>query len=119
LKYVPSLKASVLLLIIMSTAIASCAAEPIGELRVIAADQTVENPIRDVLEVTVGEESFYPDLAAGGSPFQATDWLPGEQVDVVFWPNAEEEPTIRVTLSIPSDHSPGGQLTLVAEVEDN
>lgn len=119
MKYSPRQRASILLLTAAATAIASCAAEPVGELLVIAADQTVENPIRDVLEVVVGSESFYPGLAAGGLPFHATDWLPGDQVEIVFWPNAEEEPTIRVTLSIPGDYSPGGQLTLVAEVEDD
>lgn len=97
----------------------SCAATPAGELHLVAADQTVENPIRDVLEVVISGEAFYPDLAAGGSPILTVEWMPGDTVDIDLWPNAVEESPIHITLAIPTDREPGGQLTLVAEVEDN
>lgn len=97
----------------------SCAATPAGELHLVVADQTVENPIRDVLEVVVGGETFYPDLAAGGSPILTAEWMPGDDVGIDLWPNAVDESPIHITLAIPADREAGGQLTLVAEVEDN
>jgi hypothetical protein len=97
----------------------SCAAQPVGELQLVAADQTIENPIRDVFEIVVAGQPFYPDMAAGGSPIESVEWSPGDEIPITFWPNALDEEPIQMTLEIPPDYEAGSTLTLVAEIGDN
>ena len=97
----------------------ACAAQPVGELQLVAADQTIENPIRDVFEIVVAGQPFYPDMAAGGSPIESVEWSPGDEIPITFWSNALDEEPIQMALEIPSDYEAGSTLTLVAEIGDN
>ena len=90
-----------------------------GALQLVVADQTVENPIRDVIEVTInGDDPVYPDSAAGGSPSVAGSWTAGEPLSLILWKNANEEAEITWPIDVPTEYD-SDMLTVVVEIEDN
>jgi hypothetical protein len=90
-----------------------------GDLQLIVADQTVENPIRDVVEIRLGDgTTIYPDSAAGGSPTDGGTWAAGDVIELTIWPNAADEPIIPLSLAMPETADPE-TVSLIVEIEDD
>jgi hypothetical protein len=89
-----------------------------GDLQLVVADQTTENPVKDVVEITVSDGvALYPDSSAGGSPADGGEWVAGETLSIAMWANASDESPFVWTVPVPDSFS-GESLTLVIEVED-
>jgi hypothetical protein len=90
------------------------------ELQLVVADQTVENPIKDVIEIDVGDEGpLYPDSAAGGSPTSAGSWTAGAPLLLRLWANATEESSIEWSFTLPDQADEASIVTVVLEIEDD
>ena len=110
--------ANLLTLLVLLSACGSAVSE--GALQIVVADQTSENPPRDVVEFVVGEAAtpLYPDSSRGGTPTDAGTWRAGETLTVTLWPHAADEKPLTFTINVPSDLNVG-QISLVVEIEDD
>lgn len=104
----------------MMAGLLGCSSGPVeGALQLVVADQTSENPPRDVVEFRLGDDStIYPDSAAGGSPTEAGTWTAGETLAVVMWPAGQEEAPVPIAVEIPAE-TDAKTLSLVIEIEDD
>lgn len=90
-----------------------------GDLQLVVADQTVENPVKDVIEVTINsDDPLYPDSAPGGSPSHAGSWTAGETLSLILWHNASEESEVAWPIDVPAEFD-SDTLTVVVEIEDD
>ncbi len=108
------------LLIAATALLTACASgTSTGDLQLVVADQTVENPIKDVIEVTINDDGpLYPDSAAGGSPSSAGSWTAGESLSLILWRNASEESEVSWPINVPAEFD-SETLTIVVEIEDD
>ena len=90
-----------------------------GDLQLVIADQTLENPIRDVVEISVSNGTLlYPESSGGGTPSDAGIWLAGESLTISMWEHAADEDAILWSVDVPVSFT-AEQLTLVLEVKDD
>ncbi len=110
----------VYVVLVMVVLMGGCSSEPAtGDLQFIVADQTVENSIRDVVEIRLGDGTIiYPNSSAGGSPTEGGTWAASDIVEVTIWPNAADEPTIPLSLAMP-DTVETQTVSLVVEIKDD
>jgi hypothetical protein len=107
------------LLAIAAVVLAACGSQVTGELQLVVADQTEENPIRDVIEVVIGQEGpIYPGSDAGGTPTAVGEWTAGESMTLTLWSNAREESEVKLSFQVPADSAPD-VVSLILEIEDN
>ena len=90
-----------------------------GDLQLVVADQTVENPLKDVIEITIDRDSpLYPDSAPGGSPMIVGAWTAGEPISLTLWSNASEESELSWPIDVPTEFE-SQTLTIVVEIGDD